>query len=61
MILIESDESDASESTGNLCTHIKKVTCNNCLRCCYILLRKHNMYSKACVMLYKSLQNDINF
>lgn len=56
MVLIDSDdETDESESAVNdVCTIIKKEPCRNCLRCCYTILYKHNMYSKAYVMLYKA-------
>jgi len=39
---------------NDVCTIIKKESCRNCLRCCYTLLHKYNMYSKAYVMLYKA-------
>lgn len=56
MVFIDSGvENDESESVVNdLCTLIKKESCRNCLRCCFTLLHKYNMHSKAYVMLYKA-------
>lgn len=40
---------------NDVCTIIKKESCKNCMRCCFTLLHKYNMYSKAYyVILYKA-------
>lgn len=54
MLLVDSDDESKPIEEANICTTNKREACKRCIRCCYILLRKHNMYSKTYVMLYKA-------
>ena len=51
-IAIEEVEDEELDATSQKCGSLKK--CRSCIYCCYLVLRKYNLYSKSYCMLHKA-------